>query len=275
MKLQKKCIFCDTLGNISKEHFWPEWLAPYISEANTSRHISVLLEAEGKEPQKLNRSSERDGNVLTKKIRIVCKTCNNGWMSQIESAVKPILIALINRSNLVLSSEDTKILALWVSLKTIVGEYATENMALTVLNDRQLLRSDNIIPEYFRVFIGYHSLNEQAAYQRHSTTVSTNILGPNPPLPNLITINIQATCFLVGPVIFYVVAARVQGFNMATLEPSNQMLRLWPQILVNLDLSKLTSIEANDVSAIANRLTTLIAYPQVQYGGPIPNKNSN
>ena len=275
MKPPKKCIFCNTLGNISKEHFWSEWLASHIPQAAKSRHISGLLASEGKQPQQLRSFSERDGSVLTKKIRVVCKTCNNGWMSQLESAAKPTLIALINRSNLTFSSKDAQTLALWVSVKTIVGEYATENTALTILDDRHLVRTDNLIPEYFRIFVGYHSLEAQAGYQRHSTTLSTNTLGPNPPLPKSITRNIQATCFLVGPLIFYVVAARIQGFNINALNPSNQLTRLWPQTLANLDLNALTPINANDVATIANRLTTLIESPQVQYGGPLPNQNSN
>ena len=273
MKLPKKCIFCGTQGNISKEHFWPEWLAPYISEANASRHISVLQGAEGKDPQQLHRHSERDGSVLTKKIRAVCENCNNGWMSQLESAAKPTLIALINRSNLTLSSKDAQTLALWVSVKTIVGEYTNENTALTIFNDRQLLGTLNTIPKYFRIFIGYHSLETQAAYLRHSTTVSTDVAGPNPPLPNSITRNIQTTCFLVGPLIFYAIAARVQGFNIATLNPSIKMIQLWPQTLTSLDLNAITSIDANEVSIITNRLTQLIAQPQVKYGGRLPNQN--
>ncbi len=275
MKPPKKCIFCGAQGNISKEHFWPEWLAPHIAQAAKSRRISGLLASEGKQPQQLRSFSERDGSVLTKKFRVVCKNCNNGWMSQMESAVKPTLIALINRSKLALSSKDTQILALWVSVKTIVGEYATENTALTILDDRRLVSTDNTIPEYFRIFVGYHSLQAQAGYQRHSTTLSTNALGPNPPLPNSITRNIQATCFLVEPLVFYVVAARIQGFNINALNPSYQMIQLWPQTLANLDLNALTPISANDVATIASRLTTLIASQQVQYGGPLPNQNLN
>lgn len=275
MKLPKKCIFCGAQGNISKEHFWPEWLAPHIPQAAESRRISGVLASEGKQPQQLLSLSERDGSVLTKKFRVVCKNCNNGWMSQTESAVKPTLIALINRSKLALSSEDAQLLALWVSVKAIVGEYSTENTALTILEDRRLVCTDNTIPEYFRIFVGYHSLQAQAGYQRHSTTLSTDALGPIPPLPNLITRNIQATCFLVGPLVFYVVAARIQGFNINALNPSNQMIQLWPQTSANLDLSALTPICANYISTIANRLMTLIASSQVQYGGPIPNKNSN
>ena len=37
----------------------------------------------------------RQGGAITKKLRVVCETCNNEWMSEIEDRVKPILAPLI------------------------------------------------------------------------------------------------------------------------------------------------------------------------------------
>ena len=37
------------------------------------------------------------GNAWTKKIRVVCGTCNNGWMSRLETAAAPLLTPLIYR----------------------------------------------------------------------------------------------------------------------------------------------------------------------------------
>jgi hypothetical protein len=93
MKKPKTCIFCGEQGSISKEHFWPEWVAPHIRAGEAGSNVSEFHAAEGKNAPSLQRRSERPGDVVTKKIRAVCERCNNGWMSEVESNVKPTILA--------------------------------------------------------------------------------------------------------------------------------------------------------------------------------------
>lgn len=270
MKHPKTCIFCGNRGSISKEHFWPEWLAPHLAPAHPNSHVTEFRSAEGKQPPRLERRSERPGAVNTKKIRVVCATCNTGWMSALESKVKPVFLALLEGSNTTLSSQGAANVALWVTVKSIVGEHATESTALTTPADRLAVLKSQLIPDYFRIFVALHSLETQTAYYRQSTTVSKTMRGPDPPLPSKIFRNIQATTFLVGPVCIYVTAARVAGFSGAVLDPVPKMHRLWPDSLPNIELAALRPLAASDVSAICRSLDRLVADPRVKYGGPLP-----
>lgn len=270
MKQPKTCIFCNKRGGISKEHFWPEWLAPYLPRVEPNLYVTEFHSAEGKQRRQLKQRSERQGPVNSKTIRVVCATCNNGWMSILESEAKPIILGLLDRSNTALSNESLKTLAIWVAVKSIIGEHAAKGTALTTQADRYALFRDRVIPNYFRIFIAYHSLQTQAAYYRHSTTVSTTMHGPNPSLPNGISRNIQSTTFLVGSVCIFVAAVRAVGFISTVLDPRPTMHKLWPDPVSNFDLTTLQPLDTDEIAVVEGTLDRLVSHSNVRYGGPLP-----
>lgn len=270
MKRPKTCIFCGIKGNISKEHFWPEWLAPHLSPTTVNAHITELHEGEFKQPIRLQRRSERQGAVNTKKIRVVCIACNNQWMSAVESSAKPVLLGLLDGSTRSLSLKAVKALSVWVAVKSILGEHSTEGTALTPPADRLVLYERREVPSYFRFFMAFHSLRTESEYYRHSTTVSRSMSGPTPSLPEGITRNIHATTFLVGRLCFYVTAVRVSEVSTALLDPSFPMHRIWPNPDCPLDLGSMPPLNDVQVQIISRSLERLVQHPQVKYGGPIP-----
>jgi hypothetical protein len=85
MESNRSCAFCGSAASLTGEHIWSDWL-------------SRLL---GKRKVRYN-WTEADGTVkeyrlvgLNAKVNIVCETCNNGWMSDLENAVKPIVQPMI------------------------------------------------------------------------------------------------------------------------------------------------------------------------------------
>ena len=89
--MARKCIFCGTEGNLSKEHLWPDWLSKlYLrkdSESHTFGSKSYLNKKEVRDG-----TYSRPGHLFSLKNRVVCVTCNNGWMSRVEEETKPILL---------------------------------------------------------------------------------------------------------------------------------------------------------------------------------------
>lgn len=253
---------------MSKEHLWPDWLRNYILTNHDDRNISELHVGEGKSPRRLQNRTERQGNVITKKIRVVCQTCNNGWMSCLEEAVKPILVGLIREDRTPLHKEQINALSLWTAVKTIVGEHAQSNVALTPTTDRHQVYCDGVVPHYFRIYAGLHSSETKAAYVRHSTTVSRSWKGPNPPLPPEINRNIQSVSFLVGPLLLHVIAARVADFSIDETFSFKGLAKLWPSTLEQLDLFSLRRLDNNDLATIANQLNDLVRSPMVGYWHP-------
>jgi hypothetical protein len=212
---------------------------------------------------------ERQGSVTTKKIRVVCKNCNNGWMSRLEESAKMIMRPVLEGHSYTLAKTEIQTLACWVAVKTIVGEHAEGQMALTPAADRFLLHESHRIPEYFRIFVGTHISDTKAAYVRHSTTVSRTMDGPNPPLPPGVRRNIQTVTFLVGPLLFHTIAARVADFSIDEVFVLRSLAKLWPVPSEDVDLSLLPVIDDHGLSGIAGQLDMLIASPRVLYGGPL------
>jgi len=128
-----RCVFCGEPAT-SKQHVWPRWMrkAPvgratwesrtyskdphvkiftdYAPESNTV-HITTELGPNARPPQE-----------LTKKI--VCPTCNNGWMSRVETDAQPVLSQLMDdTSGVVLSEDDARAIRRWVLLTWAVFQY--------------------------------------------------------------------------------------------------------------------------------------------------------
>src|SRR5207244_3883601 len=81
----RTCIFCDQRAT-SREHLLPLWLQGLLNPGEMPHEFGDY--ASGSK-QKW-RPSRPDF-----KARIVCKECNTGWMSDLETATQPFLTSMI------------------------------------------------------------------------------------------------------------------------------------------------------------------------------------
>lgn len=232
----------------------------------SNAHASEIRSGVPKQPDQLQKRSERPGPLHTKKVRSVCSVCNNGWMSEIESAAKPSLLRALASDTFTFSPEETRCLATWAVLKAIVAEHASED-PLTPLEDRVALKTDRMIPPYFQVFLAKHKSSTLTAYKRHSATLSLTIKGPQPPLPKGITRNTQATTLLVGPLCFYITAVRVSNLNPLILAPKRPMHQIHPSTKSDLDLASTTALNDIDIYLISEAVERIVQDPKVRYAG--------
>lgn len=112
---KRTCIFCRT-GVVTREHVWPEWLAKEIS-ARTKDLVYHAFRG--------NEDVVRDTPVLDGVVKRVCKSCNEGWMSDLETESKPILLPLVfgDKPNVQLSPNDQRVLATWALKTAIVADF--------------------------------------------------------------------------------------------------------------------------------------------------------
>lgn len=111
-------MFCGGSG-LTKEHVVPRWTGPVLAASQR--------DAEGGTPPsaaKINHLYEppRGASIAPRnwskggpdlQVREVCAQCNSGWMSQLETAARPILTELIQGRRLSLAPDDQVILAAW------------------------------------------------------------------------------------------------------------------------------------------------------------------
>src|SRR5271170_2899127 len=115
------CLACgETKARASREHVFSRWLLEEL----------VLLEAPISLYRRLPDGSSTQERVPVKlddfKLKRVCRPCNNGWMSDLETAAKPILLTLIRGSGTVdaLAEEERLILAKWAGKTAIIESYS-------------------------------------------------------------------------------------------------------------------------------------------------------
>ena len=108
------CIFCGG-APLTREHLWPDWLR---------RELEIKVGFDWRIQQESEGSTTRDhawtAPPFNQQVRAVCARCNSGWMSDIESAAKPILQALIRADGRQLHRRMQRTLATWGFLKACI-----------------------------------------------------------------------------------------------------------------------------------------------------------
>lgn len=105
---RKSCLFCQLPLAKSKEHVLPEWLLNHLGisdEAISPTHFTADGKVVSSRHHKLKNLVEGS----------ICANCNTGWMSQLETEAKQILIPLMTgeREVVELKVDERVLLARW------------------------------------------------------------------------------------------------------------------------------------------------------------------
>lgn len=175
-----KCIFCEGRG-LSKEHIFPEWIQGVLPKRfrETTHKIT-----RGADHQDLGIHSSyrpvRQGDPLARKVYVVCKSCNSGWMSRLQTRAKPIATLLIGGGGKLLTVADQKTLSAWMAMTTMVIEFADPPTVAATQTERALLKSSEVPPPNWQIWLGTF-VGEQDRSFWHT---SFGLILDNPP-PNV------------------------------------------------------------------------------------------
>jgi hypothetical protein len=138
------CIFCDNAASRHpKEDVLPKWIAREFGDEVwriQSEHSDRVFGAR---------------NHLGLVSREVCERCNHEWMSQLESAAKPILVPMMHDIALELTPQHQHIIALWFLKTCIMHEVLhDENPRYFSVVDRKALMSFGATPPATFIFLG-------------------------------------------------------------------------------------------------------------------------
>lgn len=152
-KAPRKCIFCNNNASSGGEHLWPEWAHPHLNKGE----YKAIFKAEGLDLANPEKSSldNRQGGIVTKKFRCVCTDCNNGWMSQLETAVKEFLVPVMTGQKCNLTPAQLQTLIEWTTLKILIAENDRPETSTTIRPEREAFKADKTIPPRLRIWIGY------------------------------------------------------------------------------------------------------------------------
>jgi hypothetical protein len=156
-KPEGKCAFCGKVGNLTKSHIWPDWVADMLPRTAThheqivGRFHTFVPVAKGPE----FRQRIRQGHVGTRKPRNTCKPCNGGWMRHIEEAAIPIMQPLLAGTPCSLDTDYQRILATLLCLVSMRIERAS-NMKAIPPEDRNWLMTCSEPPTHWKIWIAQY-----------------------------------------------------------------------------------------------------------------------
>lgn len=139
------CMFCDFVGELSKEHILPHWMRPHLPgyegvyyEGKTWRRDTST----GEELPPQVHIGKGTGEHRSQTLRVVCTECNNGWMSQIVNDVKPAIEPLMLGDWGNLSVDVQRSIATWFALHNMVYERSWDSLKITSDADRLKFKED-------------------------------------------------------------------------------------------------------------------------------------
>jgi hypothetical protein len=245
-----KCIFCAGPG-LSKEHFWSSWTAQFLPSYPENEHVEHLATfTEKTKLAKPTKVQARQGQAWTKKIRVVCRNCNHGWMSDLEQAAKPILIPLIIGQPTELNATSEMVLARWVTMKIMVAEH-NAGAVVTPFDARADFKATLKIPENFRVWLAQCGVGGfETGFYRHTSTLT--LPTDKPPTHS----NVQSVTFGIGQLLVHVLTTP-PDLPLYSLETDNGFVeQLFPYVRpIHWPLHKrLTFGAANEIAHMLDRV---------------------
>ncbi|MCX4745195.1 hypothetical protein OG455_06615 [Kitasatospora sp. NBC_01287] len=142
---RKKCLFCSSNAD-SAEHIFADWLHRAYGGGEGVRTWTVD-----------GTPVTEKGGPFSKKLKIVCRPCNNVWMSSMEEKAKPALVKMFDwdgKATLQLDSDEQIALARW-GFKTAVVAAHVSGRPVFPLQQCQDFRASDTLPQcWIRIGLG-------------------------------------------------------------------------------------------------------------------------
>lgn len=138
------CAFCGA-SPTTREHILPQWLGKYFPDSVVEHSRST-----GGEPE-----SVWDASAFSATSRIACASCNNGWMSRLESQAEPTISAMALGRRCWLDPFLQPIVAAWAYKTVLVFETAQATSASRLPpSEYDDFASAMLPPPEARVYVG-------------------------------------------------------------------------------------------------------------------------
>lgn len=157
--MSSQCIFCKTDLNKStksNEHIVPQWLLRHLEMERDGMTIAnVIVEGES---ATIDHETQRDLTFSRYVYGRVCKTCNSGWMSDLETKVKPILVKVLDAERqIILSNQDCELLASWLFKTFILIDALSISSSLLDAKKIEVYFKTRQAPKNISFFLSYLS----------------------------------------------------------------------------------------------------------------------
>lgn len=216
----RQCIFCGTRAG-SREHLLPAWVLERVKPVTFAGFIGH------------NKNVSFEAEWI---VRTVCHGCNGGWMSNLETAVMPLIGRPIDDKSIALDPVQRTSVAAW-SVKTAMVMDSTTKAARPLFytqEERHALMTSTAIPSRTTVWLGRFlgTANLGAVSVDVNIRIREKVGGEFWPT--------RVTTFLVGHLVIQVVTVHIHSAtSYVRAEYRNRTVRIrcregpWNEILVS------------------------------------------
>jgi hypothetical protein len=232
-----RCIFCGRSG-LSKEHVFPDWMREIFPRSSTDTHTHGSMDyghlpIVGQNPLVSQRT--RQGQAGTRKVRVVCRTCNGGWLSRMEKSTQPVLKDLLQGHSFSFTDEQREALARWITRTVMTAEFLDQHGATITQAERSaFFTSPNALPHWNIWIAPYLGLNWQAGGIFHH---AVGFYPPPHPIRPGIR-NMQYTVLAIGHFVAVAVSCAIPGIifglenegrsDLIPISPTHRPNLAWP-----------------------------------------------
>jgi hypothetical protein len=108
---------------------------------------------------------KQKGDHRGRGLRVVCKSCNNGWMSDLQTKAKPILIQFLEGQTPALTVVDQTAIAAWATMFSMVYEQADLEHAAIPQEERTYFQERFLPPKNWFIWMGIYDNSIKPEYQ--------------------------------------------------------------------------------------------------------------
>lgn len=148
---------------MSDEHAWPQWLGrgAEVEHTQTSRTIGYGRTSGDEMTESPTVVMKKPGSVLKARVREVCRSCNNGWMSRLETSAQPLLERLWAHSytfgRTAFGVVDAAVIATWATKTAWVRERVSDEVVTATAGARRYLMDAQLPAEFTSVWVARHT----------------------------------------------------------------------------------------------------------------------
>lgn len=238
------CPFCGKPGQRTKEHVWAQWLRlhsiayvlwseHYRGERKAMQWPKPVTRPDGTfdlEPTDGPPVSEFLATVTTP----VCKSCNSGWMSQLEHRARDLLTPVFHDETTVLDQQAKSTLAAWAVKTFLAYSLATAGTELggfSMSERKSVAKRERVPTSKWHVWMGFSPDSPDAHMGLGIERGGIN--EPGAPVPEKMPVNV-ANCWMAanGIVVlghWWPEHAGDEAYNMMFPEEERGgLLQIWP-----------------------------------------------
>lgn len=198
------CFFCGGKPR-TWEHILPDWLneaLPGWNQSSIHKNDAPDNSLGTYEVKYFPRS------MLRQRVKEVCASCNNRWMSGLESAVKPQLIRFMLRMPFILGGEQLRLFVRW-AVKTHMMRTEFDRAGFPYpKGQRDVIANDGRVPSEWTIWVGATQHNG-VTHRNWSFSVG---------LSESEVVNISQTTLVIGGLVIIVTYVDHDGFRAAISE---------------------------------------------------------